>query len=71
MNDKLYELLKQLPREKLIVLLWESLDLMQSYNGRSRTSCILETMGAENTLDTKWNLPSLKQIKINLQSPFV
>ena len=41
MNDKLYELLLKLPRKNLINLMWEALDEMQSYNGRSRFDCIM------------------------------
>ncbi len=70
MDEKLYELLLKLPRKTLIDILWESLDLMQSYNGRSKTYCITMSMGVKEDpkKEGRYSIPSLKKIKENSQS---
>ena len=72
MNEKLYEILEKLPRKNLINLMWEALDYMQGFNGRSRTDCITMAMGAEveETKEgrIKYTIKSLKQVKENTES---
>ena len=46
MNELDY-LLKNLPRENLINLMFDSLALMQQYNGRSRYYCVVECIGGK------------------------
>jgi hypothetical protein len=41
MDDRLYEILTKLPRRNLIHLMWQALDEMQTWNGRSRQECIM------------------------------
>jgi len=45
MTDALYEKLTKLPRKNLIALMWEALDYMQEWNGRTRTHCICKALG--------------------------
>lgn len=65
MDDKLYELLEQLPSRNLIHLMWAALEEMHAYNGRSRTHCICLAMGCkpdDPNQPTKWMTPSLPKI---------
>ena len=41
MDDRLYEILTKIPRKNLIHLMWQALDEMKAYNGRSRQECIM------------------------------
>jgi len=73
MDDQVYELLEKLPRRNLIHLMWEALDIMKGYNGRTRQGCILEAMGSaviNNDRGTfSYKLPkTLKLIKENTES---
>lgn len=71
MDPQLFDLLLSLPKKNLINLLWSALDEMQAYNGRTRTYCILESIGAEcldNANHSKWKLPSLHAAKKNTAS---
>ena len=67
MNDFIYERLLKLPRNNLINLMWESLDFMQQYNGRSKLECIMLSLGSEELYNEKdqkiWNIPSIKKMK--------
>lgn len=64
MNDKLYEILEKLPKQNVIHIMWEALDEMQSFNGRSRQHCILTAIGAkEGTKEGKWSVPKIDKIK--------
>ena len=65
MHDKLYNFLLKLPKKNLVHLMSESLDLMQQYNGRTKTNCIAEALGCESNSDAWWTLPSLKKAKEN------
>lgn len=53
MNDTLYETLMKLPRANLISVMWDALDEMHTYNGRTRHYCILKSMGLEETENDK------------------
>ena len=67
MDDRLYQVLEKLPRRNLIHLMWEALDYMAQWNGRSRQECILMAMGAEpKTNDkgrTSYRVQSLAEVK--------
>jgi len=65
MNNEIYEILLKLPKKNIINLMWEALDHMQAYNCRSRTYCILESMGYKQVEDKKWRPCSLAEIKKN------
>ena len=69
MNNVLYEFLLKLPRKNLINLMWESLDLMQHWNGRSRTYCITLAMGYEFDKDENiLKSPTFREVKANTNS---
>ncbi len=70
MDEKLYALLLKLPRETMIHLIWEALSLMQQYNGRSITYCIVMAMGAKEDpkKEGTYSIPSIKEIKENCKS---
>jgi hypothetical protein len=58
----------KLPKKHILNLMWEALDEMQSYNGRSKQTCILIAMNAEEHEDFKkggssWKLPSMAKLK--------
>ncbi len=61
--DKLHKLMMKLPRANLINLTYNALDLMQQFNGRTHYYCILRAIGAIETGEDKWRLPSLKIAK--------
>ena len=62
MDERLNEKILKLPKQHIINLMWDALDIMQSYNGRTKQTCILEAMGAKSD-GTKWKLPSDEQLK--------
>jgi len=64
MNENLRKLLMRLPKENLINLMMCSLDVMQGYNGHSRTEAILMALGAEQK-DGKWKLPDWQNLLLN------
>ena len=68
MHDKLYDFLLKLPRKNLVHLMSESLDLMQQYNGRTKTYCISEALGCKLTIDGWWSAISLKKAKENTEN---
>jgi len=73
MSDKLYEYLMKLPRKNLIALLYEALDSMQAYNGRSRTQCICMALGfkeekVKNDGNLRWRYIPLAEVKRNTDS---
>jgi hypothetical protein len=47
MDDRLHEMLMRLPRKNLVNLMWDALDHMQAYNGRTPTQCIVMAIGGE------------------------
>jgi len=47
-HDQIAKEFSELTRVKQIETLYEALDFMQSYNGRSRFLCIAMAMGYEN-----------------------
>ena len=63
MNQKLYDILMQLPKENLINMAWMALDEMQGYNGRTRQSCILLALGAIGDENDRYKLPSVANAK--------
>lgn len=67
MDDKLYDILMKLPKANIINLMEGSLDYMQGYNGRSRQTCILEALGADEYENEEgkisWKLPTQKEMK--------
>lgn len=65
MNEEIYQLLLKLPKQNIINVMWEALDHMQAYNGRSRMYCILEAIGYEQVNDNKWKPCSMAAIKRN------
>ena len=67
MNEKLYNQIMKLPKRNIINLMWEALDEMQAYNGRSRQECILLAMGA-SPIDSKWKLPTQRELKENTKT---
>lgn len=72
MHDKLYDLLSKMPRHNLIVLLGESLDYMQHYNGRTKSECIISALGGQMREieggGIQFRLPSLKEAKKNTEA---
>jgi|GEM_PF-6773429 len=69
MDEKLYEMLEKLPRNNLIHLMWQALDEMQAWNGRSRQECIMIAMGSaveskeKDDGTTKYKIKSLAELK--------
>jgi hypothetical protein len=67
MHDKLYDTLMKLPRHNLICLLDEALDIMQGYNGQSKTECIIHAIGGKivegDNGSIRFSIPKLKEIK--------
>ncbi len=47
MSERLHEFLMKMPRANLIGLLYNSLDVMQGYNGHSRWFCIQAALGSD------------------------
>ena len=47
-EDQIQEEFNSLPNHQKIEMLWEALDYMQQYNGRSRFTCLALAMGYEN-----------------------
>ena len=66
-DNDLGTMLRKLPRENLVNLMYTALSEMQAYNGKSPTFCILESVGAhqEEQLDGSYKvtLPSFKDAK--------
>jgi hypothetical protein len=55
-SDKLYTWLQSLSKEKVIEVLLGALDEMQSYNGNSKTTCIMRAAGATEVEDKNGKL---------------
>ena len=67
--ERLYEVLMKLPRKNLIHLMFDALDEMQTYNGRTKMCCICYAMGCKESDDGKsYTIPSLRKIKENTDS---
>ena len=47
-SNEIYNEFDKLSKDKKIVILYEAIDYMQQYNGRSRFQCISLAMGYEN-----------------------
>ncbi len=61
--ESIYNILKDLPKENLIVLLCEALIIMQSYNNQSVATAILHAMDAKyNETNRSWRIPPLSKI---------
>lgn len=67
MDEKLYDLLTKLPKQNIIHVMWEALDHMQAYNGRSRQACICMAIDCEEVPKENGTVafkpPSIKKIK--------
>ena len=63
MVEKLNDLISKLPKQNIINLMWEALDIMESYNGRSKTNCILRAMNAMEFDEGKYKLPSVEKLR--------
>ena len=63
----LIEFLEKLPRENLIHLMFQALDLMQAYNGITLKRAVVEAMGSEEIEEGKCKIPTLKQVKENTE----
>ena len=46
--DQIREKFEKMPKDLKIKVLYEAIDIMQQYNGRSRVLCIAMAMGYEN-----------------------
>jgi len=57
-----YEILLKLPKKNIINVLYEALEEMQQYNGRTVTHCIMTAMGVEEYEDGKWR-GNLKKVR--------
>lgn len=72
MNDKLYEIIMKLPKQNIINLMLNSLDLMQGYNGRKISECILESIGAKYCGEKEvWEIPPLEEIKRHTKTSLI
>lgn len=75
MDDKIYDILMKLNREQLVAVMWNALDQMNQYNGRSKTYCIAVALGLEPEEDENGEytitIPSLAEIKRNCTSSFL
>lgn len=47
-SDEIHKQFDKLTKNQKINILYEAIDIMQSYNGRSRFYCIANAMGYEN-----------------------
>jgi len=55
--DNLYDYLLKLPKEEIIQIMADAIDLMQAYNGRTMTYCIMSSIeGAEVIEDDDGNV---------------
>lgn len=67
MDARLYQTLLSLPKENIIHAMWEALDHMQAYSGRTRQACVCMAIGCEEKLDDdgsiKYSMKSIKHIK--------
>jgi len=63
LNEKLFNFLMKLPKRNLINLMSYSLDLMQHYNGRTKTYCIATALGCKQVDEHIYSLPTLKEAK--------
>ena len=59
----------KLPKANIINLMELALDNMQAYNGRTRQTCILEALGADEYENEEgnisWKLPTKKEMREN------
>ena len=53
-NDK-YDVLLKLPKKNLLKVMIDALDIMQGFNGYSKSWCIGEAMGLERYTDENGN----------------
>lgn len=45
MNEQLEQMLLNLDKEELLDIMYQALDMMESYNGHSKTYCIMCALG--------------------------
>ena len=65
MPDWLYEYLMKLPKEQVIEIMADALDLMQAYNGRTIAYCIVTSIEGATCTETNtgrytYTLPKVK-----------
>ncbi len=53
-SEQIQTKFQKLTKDKKIEVLYEALDFMQAYNGRSRFLCIAMAMGYDNWEDDDW-----------------
>lgn len=63
MQDILYDRIMKLPRANVVNLMWDALDYMQQWNGRSRGTCIAMAMGGKEVKEGCWELPTHKTLR--------
>jgi len=51
-SNKLYEYLLELDKAVVLEIMGEALDMMQSYNGRSQTFCIISSIPGATVTET-------------------
>ena len=56
-SEKLYSYLLALDKERLIEVMIEALDEMQSWNGRTISHCIHTAIGSKEIEENKWQFP--------------
>jgi len=69
MNDLLFAYLMKFKKRELIQVMWGSLDVMEGYNGQSKTQAIMSAIGAESVeKDEKqqWKMPSIQEAAGNV-----
>jgi len=71
MNEKLYEMLKNMKPQELIGIMWGALDEMQAYNGRNKNATIVLAMGGQikdndnNRTSYSVNMGTAKKMGLN------
>ena len=58
----LNKLLNSLPRAVLIEVMYEALDLMQQWNGRSRFWCVFTALEAKEVKEGTFRVPTRKSV---------
>lgn len=69
MTDKLFIYLMKLKKEDLLHVMWASLDIMEGYNGQTKTQAIMSAIGAETVEkdgEPQWKMPSIKEASGNV-----
>ena len=68
MNDKVYNILKNLSKDAVIGIMWDALSGMQGYNGQGMNEVIIKAMGGkildnEDDECVKAKFPSVSKIE--------